>query len=173
MLSFSIVATQSLPQGMRKERETPFGKVFPSRAFFIRLCSIFILTHFNKHCNRLLELAHKILKYVKYHIAKNYERMFSYMKAMESQIKKSVPSILLIGIGGYGVLYVDEILEDVNQGLCKLAGVVDPAKVTRVALENAASVAGMFLTTECVIADKVEENPMPMAPMGGGMGGMM
>ena len=41
-----IVATQSLPQGMRKERETPFGKAFPSRAFFIRLCSIFILTHF-------------------------------------------------------------------------------------------------------------------------------
>lgn len=49
------------------------------------------------------------------------------MKALESQMKKSVPSILLIGIGGYGVLYVDEILEDVNQGLCKLAGVVDPA----------------------------------------------
>jgi chaperonin GroEL len=53
------------------------------------------------------------------------------------------------------------------------AGVIDPTKVSRVALENAASVAGMFLTTECVIADKVEENPMPMAPMGGGMGGMM
>ncbi len=54
------------------------------------------------------------------------------------------------------------------------AGVIDPAKVTRVALENAASIAGMFLTTECVIADKKEENPMPpMPPMGGGMGGMM
>ncbi|MEZ3551488.1 MAG: chaperonin GroEL [Muribaculaceae bacterium] len=54
-------------------------------------------------------------------------------------------------------------------------GVIDPAKVTRVALENAASIAGMFLTTECVIADKKEENPVP--PMGapgmGGMGGMM
>ena len=54
-------------------------------------------------------------------------------------------------------------------------GVIDPAKVTRVALENAASIAGMFLTTECVIADKKEDNPMP--PMGapgmGGMGGMM
>ncbi len=54
-------------------------------------------------------------------------------------------------------------------------GVIDPAKVTRVALENAASIAGMFLTTECVIADKKEENPV--APMGnpgmGGMGGMM
>ena len=55
------------------------------------------------------------------------------------------------------------------------AGVIDPAKVTRVALENAASIAGMFLTTECVIADKKEENPMPAAApgMGGGMGGMM
>ncbi|MDD3196125.1 MAG: chaperonin GroEL [Paludibacter sp.] len=53
------------------------------------------------------------------------------------------------------------------------AGVVDPAKVTRVALENAASIAGMFLTTECVITDKKEENPAPPMPMGGGMGGMM
>ena len=55
------------------------------------------------------------------------------------------------------------------------AGVVDPAKVTRVALENAASIAGMFLTTECVIVDKKEDNPMPMggAPGMGGMGGMM
>ena len=55
------------------------------------------------------------------------------------------------------------------------AGVIDPAKVTRVALENAASTAGMFLTTECVIADKKEENPAPAmpAPGMGGMGGMM
>ena len=53
------------------------------------------------------------------------------------------------------------------------AGVVDPAKVCRVALENAASIAGMFLTTECVITDKKEENPAPQMPMGGGMGGMM
>jgi chaperonin GroEL len=53
-------------------------------------------------------------------------------------------------------------------------GVIDPAKVTRVALENAASIAGMFLTTECVIADKKEENPAPSMPGGmGGMGGMM
>ena len=61
-----------------------------------------------------------------------------------------------------------------NDTFCDLraAGVVDPAKVTRVALENAASVAGMFLTTECVICDKKEDKPeMPMgAP---GMGGMM
>lgn len=55
------------------------------------------------------------------------------------------------------------------------AGVIDPAKVTRVALENAASIAGMFLTTECVIADKKEDNPAPAMPAGGmgGMGGMM
>ncbi len=53
-------------------------------------------------------------------------------------------------------------------------GVIDPTKVARVALENAASIAGMFLTTECVITDKKEENPAPaMPPMGGGMGGMM
>ena len=53
------------------------------------------------------------------------------------------------------------------------AGVVDPAKVARVALENAASIAGMFLTTECVIVDKKEENPAPQMPMNPGMGGMM
>ena len=54
------------------------------------------------------------------------------------------------------------------------AGVIDPAKVTRVALENAASIAGMFLTTECVIADVKEENaPAMPAPGMGGMGGMM
>ncbi len=53
------------------------------------------------------------------------------------------------------------------------AGVIDPAKVARVALENAASIAGMFLTTECVIAEKKEENPAPAAPAMGGMGGMM
>lgn len=59
--------------------------------------------------------------------------------------------------------------EDLNK-----VGVIDPAKVSRVALENAASIAGMFLTTECIIADKKEDNPMPpMPPMGGGMGGMM
>ncbi len=55
------------------------------------------------------------------------------------------------------------------------AGVIDPAKVTRVALENAASIAGMFLTTECVISDKKEITPAPNAagPGMGGMGGMM
>ena len=61
--------------------------------------------------------------------------------------------------------------KDVYENL-KVAGVVDPAKVTRVALENAASIAGMFLTTECVITDIKEENPTPAMPAGG-MGGMM
>jgi chaperonin GroEL len=63
---------------------------------------------------------------------------------------------------------------DVYENLCQ-TGVIDPAKVARVALENAASVAGMFLTTECVVAEKKEETPAPaMNPgMGGGMGGMM
>lgn len=54
------------------------------------------------------------------------------------------------------------------------AGVIDPAKVARVALENAGSIAGMFLTTECVLAEKKSDEPAPvMPPMGGGMGGMM
>jgi chaperonin GroEL len=53
------------------------------------------------------------------------------------------------------------------------AGIIDPKKVTRVALENAASVSGMILTTECALTDIKEENPMPAPPMGGGMPGMM
>ena len=56
----------------------------------------------------------------------------------------------------------------------KESGSIDPAKVTRVALENAASIAGMFLTTECVICDAKEENPAPAMGAGApGMGGMM
>ncbi len=61
--------------------------------------------------------------------------------------------------------------KDVYENL-KAAGVVDPAKVARVALENAASIAGMFLTTECVITDIKEDTPAPAMPAGG-MGGMM
>ncbi len=61
--------------------------------------------------------------------------------------------------------------KDEYENLMKV-GVVDPAKVARVALENAASIAGMFLTTECVITDIKEENPAPAMPAGG-MGGMM
>ncbi len=70
------------------------------------------------------------------------------------------------GKGDYGYNARTEIYEDMRK-----AGVIDPAKVARVALENAASIAGMFLTTECLIVDKPEEKPaMPAQP---GMGGMM
>jgi len=75
------------------------------------------------------------------------------------------------GKGAFGYNARTDVYEDLNQ-----AGVVDPAKVARIALENAASIAGMFLTTECVVAEKKEDNPAmpPMNPgMGGGMGGMM
>ena len=72
------------------------------------------------------------------------------------------------GKGDYGY----NAREDKYENL-KSSGIIDPAKVTRVALENAASIAGMFLTTECVICEKKEEKPE--MPMGGapGMGGMM
>lgn len=53
------------------------------------------------------------------------------------------------------------------------AGIIDPKKVTRVALENAASVAGMILTTECALVDIKEDGPAGGMPMGGGMPGMM
>ncbi len=74
------------------------------------------------------------------------------------------------GKGDFGYNARTDVYENLHA-----AGVVDPAKVARVALENAASIAGMFLTTECVIVEKKEDNPeMPMgAPGMGGMGGMM
>lgn len=73
------------------------------------------------------------------------------------------------GKGNFGYNARMDKYEDLNA-----AGVIDPAKVSRVALENAASIAGMFLTTECVIAEKKSDEPAPMMPpMGGGMGGMM
>ena len=74
------------------------------------------------------------------------------------------------GKGDFGYNARTDIYENLHA-----AGVVDPAKVARVALENAASIAGMFLTTECVIVEKKEDKPeMPMgAPGMGGMGGMM
>ena len=71
------------------------------------------------------------------------------------------------GEGDYGYNARKDVYEDL-----RAAGVIDPAKVERVALENAASIAGMFLTTECLIVDKPEEKPQ--MPMGNpGMGGMM
>ena len=98
-------------------------------------------------------------------------------RAIEEPLRQIVTNA-----GGEGAVVVDKVRqgeghygynarEDKYEDLRK-AGVIDPAKVERVALENAASIAGMFLTTECLIVDKPEENP---APMGGapGMGGMM
>jgi len=72
------------------------------------------------------------------------------------------------GKGDFGFNARKDVYEDLRE-----AGVIDPAKVARVALENAASIAGMFLTTECLIVDKPEKEPA--MPMGGapGMGGMM
>ena len=74
------------------------------------------------------------------------------------------------GKGDFGYNARTDVYENLHA-----VGVVDPAKVARVALENAASIAGMFLTTECVIVEKKEDKPeMPMgAPGMGGMGGMM
>jgi chaperonin GroEL len=70
------------------------------------------------------------------------------------------------GKGDYGFNARTEVYENLYK-----AGVIDPTKVTRVALENAASIAGMLLTTECVIADKPEpKSAMPPMPHGGGMG---
>ena len=99
-------------------------------------------------------------------------------RAIEEPLRQIVANA-----GKEGAVVVDKVRQgkadfgynarkDVYENL-KEAGVVDPAKVTRVALENAASIAGMFLTTECVITDIKEENPMPAMPAGGGMGGMM
>ncbi len=73
------------------------------------------------------------------------------------------------GKGGFGYNARTETFEDLFE-----SGVVDPTKVTRVAIENASSIASMLLTTECVIVDQPEENPMPVGGgMPGGMGGMM
>ena len=74
-----------------------------------------------------------------------------------------------LGKGDYGYNAREDKYENMKE-----SGIIDPAKVTRVALENAASIAGMFLTTECVICDAKEENPAPAMGAGApGMGGMM
>lgn len=73
------------------------------------------------------------------------------------------------GEGDFGYNARKDVYEDMRK-----AGIVDPAKVERVALENAASIAGLFLTTECVLVDKPEPEPAPAAPAAApGMGGMM
>lgn len=104
------------------------------------------------------------------------------IRIIERAIEEPLRQIV-INAGGEGAVVVQKVREgegdygynartDQYEDLRK-AGIVDPAKVARVALENAASIAGMFLTTECLIVDNPE--PMPEAPMGGtpGMGGMM
>jgi len=101
-------------------------------------------------------------------------------RALEEPLRQIVANA-----GGEGSIVVQKVKEgkadfgynartDVYENLLA-AGVIDPTKVTRVALENAASIAGMLLTTECVLADQKEETPaMPMGNPGmGGMGGMM
>ncbi len=81
-------------------------------------------------------------------------------------------SVVLMNVstknGAHGFNARTEIYEDL-----KKAGVIDPTKVTRIALENAASIAGMILTTECVVNDSAEAEGAAMPPMGGGMPGMM
>ena len=104
------------------------------------------------------------------------------IKIVERAIEEPLRQIV-INAGGEGAVVVQKVREgkgdfgynartDVYEDL-REAGVIDPAKVARVALENAASIAGMFLTTECLIVDKPEDKPA--MPMGGapGMGGMM
>jgi chaperonin GroEL len=71
------------------------------------------------------------------------------------------------GQGDYGYNARTEVYENLFE-----AGVIDPTKVSRTALENAASIAGLLLTTECVLAEEPEKNPAPMPGMGGGMSGM-
>ena len=71
------------------------------------------------------------------------------------------------GEGAFGYNARDDKYEDMLA-----AGIIDPTKVSRVALENAASIASMFLTTECVLAEKKEEGPLQTLPTGGGMGMM-
>ena len=97
-------------------------------------------------------------------------------RAIEEPLRQIVSNA-----GGEGAVVVNKVREgkgdfgynarcDKYEDL-RAAGVIDPAKVARVALENAASIAGMFLTTECIVVDKPEE--APAAPMNPGMGGMM
>ena len=100
-------------------------------------------------------------------------------KAIEAPIRTIVENA-----GGEGSIVISKVLESKdtvgydakNEEYVDMlkAGIIDPKKVTRIALENAASVAGMILTTECAVVDIKEESPAPMPPMGGGgMPGMM
>ncbi|QXP71222.1 chaperonin GroEL [Polaribacter sp. R2A056_3_33] len=99
-------------------------------------------------------------------------------KAIEAPLRTIVENA-----GGEGSVVINKVLEgkkdfgydaknDIYVDMLE-AGIIDPKKVTRVALENAASVAGMILTTECALVDIKEDAPAGMPPMGGGMPGMM
>ena len=100
-------------------------------------------------------------------------------KAIEEPIR-----IIVQNAGGEGSIVVEKVRasKDKNFGYnaysdtyedLVLAGVIDPTKVTRTALQNAASIASLLLTTEALIVEKKEQNQMPAAPGGGGgMGGM-
>ena len=105
-----------------------------------------------------------------------------FARAIEEPLRQ-----IVLNAGGEGAVVVDKIREgkgdfgfnartNVYENLLA-AGVIDPTKVTRVALENAASISGLFLTTECVLSEEKEEGGggMPQMPggMGGGMPGMM
>ncbi|MSQ79321.1 MAG: chaperonin GroEL [Flavobacteriaceae bacterium] len=98
-------------------------------------------------------------------------------RAIEEPLRQIVANA-----GGEGSIVVQKVREgkddygynartEVYENLIA-AGVIDPTKVTRVALENAASIAGMLLTTDCLLAEEREEKPHSHAPMGGGMDGM-
>jgi len=99
-------------------------------------------------------------------------------KAIESPLRTIVENA-----GGEGSVVINKVLEGKkdfgydakNEAYVDMLkeGIIDPKKVTRIALENAASVAGMILTTECALVDIKEETPAAMPPMGGGMPGMM
>jgi chaperonin GroEL len=99
-------------------------------------------------------------------------------RALEEPIRMIVQNA-----GGEGAIVVGKVKESTKLSFgynaqtdeyedLVLAGVVDPTKVTRTALQNAASIAGLLLTTECVVVEKKEKNKMPPMPGGGGMGGM-
>jgi chaperonin GroEL len=100
------------------------------------------------------------------------------LRAIEEPLRQIVSNA-----GGEGAVVVNAVREgkndfgynartEVYENLYK-AGVIDPTKVTRVALENAISISGMMLTTECVISDIEEEGGASAPAMPGGMGGMM
>ena len=100
------------------------------------------------------------------------------VKALEAPVRQ-----IAANAGFDGAVIVDKIVNSgkvgfgfdaYNEVYCDMmsAGIVDPTKVTRSALQNASSIASVILTTESVVADKKEENPAPAAPMNGGMGGM-